>query len=98
MEEVHCHFSENFGKLSPKPVHEILILHRKTSGEFPLSKENCKKNGGESVAQKGLCALEESVVNNSPGHADSRGMLPWNIIGVFCLFVIKNSKLLFTLY
>lgn len=48
--------------------------------------------------KKGFCALEDSVVNNSAGHTDSRGKLPWNIIGVFCLFDTKNRKLLFTLY
>lgn len=95
---MHCHFSENFGKFFPKPVHEILSLDSKTSGEFPLNKENCKKNEEESVALNGLCALEDSVVNNSAGHTDSRGKLPWNIIGVFSLFDIKNSKLLFPLY
>lgn len=47
---MHCRFSENFGKLFPKPVHEILILDSKTSGESPLNKEICKKNGCESVA------------------------------------------------
>lgn len=52
--EVHCHFSENFGKLFPKSAREILSLDSKTSGEFPLNKKNCKKNckknGEESVA------------------------------------------------
>lgn len=60
---MHCHFSENFGKLFPKCVHEILSLASKTSGEFPLNKEKCKKNGEESVALK-----EDSMVNKSPGH------------------------------
>lgn len=46
---MHCHFSENFGKLFPKPVHEILNLDSKTSGKFLLNKENCKKNEEESV-------------------------------------------------
>lgn len=46
---MHCHFSENFGKLFPKPVHEILNLDSKTSGKFLLNKENCKTNEEESV-------------------------------------------------
>lgn len=47
---MHCHFSENFRNSFPKPVHEILSLDSKTSGEFPLNKKNCKKNGEEIVA------------------------------------------------
>lgn len=54
---MHCHFSENFGKLFPKPVHEILSLDSKTSGEFPLKKENCKKNGEERVWLKKIFML-----------------------------------------
>lgn len=47
---MHCHFSENLGRLLRKPVHEILSPDSKTSGEFLLNKENGKKNGEENVA------------------------------------------------